>query len=341
MKRMSLVCAGIMVVVGLVIGGWAKPDLSTAAPVKATVLKMALYAPPMHPMVVNVKETFPAVEKVTGGRVRVDVYDSEKLVTAKDTVDAVNRGMADMAVLPLPYFSVNIPWWNVSLIPGLIKDHRGAVFAARYGLTDMYQEAIHSLGLKIKLAGLGFPGFTMMLVKGKRVTVPEDCKGLKIGCPGKGDFVVAEALGGVPVGMTHPEHYEAMMRGLIDASIGVMASHAKYKVQEPADYLIMQAFGGPFIGLFISEESLGRLSESDQAAVIEVAKTNIIKEAFDNATGDSRLLSEITPQLKEVIYPTAEQSQKWKEALSPLLKNFLSKSGAQGQKAVDIIRKYN
>jgi TRAP-type C4-dicarboxylate transport system substrate-binding protein len=311
-----------------------------APPTQVTVLRMALYGPPVHSSVISANEIFPAVEKCTGGRVKVEIYDSQKLCPVGETVDAVNRGLADIALFPLPYFQTDIPWFHAYLLPGLIKDLRGAHDAANYGLLDIYQEAFHSKGLKIKIVRMFSPGCTVMITT-KRVVVPDDLKGMKMGCAGGNEVELMEFLGASGVPMSHPETYEGMMRGLVDGTISAVQTIEQYKFQEPCDYLLMQGLGAPIVPLIISEQALDKLSEADQAIVVEAGKEYMLRESYELATVESRVIQAITPELKEVIYPTAEQRQKWTEALAPFVNEFLEESGEQGQQVVDIIRKYN
>jgi TRAP-type C4-dicarboxylate transport system substrate-binding protein len=69
--------------------------------------------------------------------------------------------------------------------------------------------------------------------------------------------------------------------------------------------------------------------------------TTIIEE-LNFAIGEQRVISDvIASQLKEVVYPTPEQTQKWDEALAPLIDEWLAKAGEDGKKAFDIMREYN
>ena len=73
----------------------------------------------------------------------------------------------------------DIPWFHAYLVPGLIKDLRGANNAANYGLIDIYQEAFYSKGLNIKVVRMFSPGCTTLITK-KQILVPEELKGMKL-----------------------------------------------------------------------------------------------------------------------------------------------------------------
>ena len=158
-KRMFLVCVAMVVAVSLIIGGCTTPAPSTPAPstptpTKTVTLKATFYQPATHTAVVHFKEVFADVETMTEGRVKVDVYDSQTLVKVPETFDALNRGIADLTDVPLPPLRLDVPWWSVEMLPGLLKDRQGMHDAAVNGLMEMYQQAIHNAGLNNKVLHL-------------------------------------------------------------------------------------------------------------------------------------------------------------------------------------------
>jgi TRAP-type C4-dicarboxylate transport system substrate-binding protein len=281
------------------------------------------------------------VEELTEGRVKVDIYDSQTLVKVPETFDALNRGIADISSLPLALFQSGLPWWGVEFLPGVIKDFQGAHDAAKNGMLDIYQEAFSSKGMNIKIASLYCPTMCCIMTKDRRVAVPEDLKGLKIQCAGAGEATVIEALGGVPVVMPHAETYEAIMRGMVDGTHFGIAGFA-YKWQEPCDYLCMYSLGGAYAATIVSELSLAEMSTTDQGIVLEVVRHYALQDELSYAVGQERILEKhYKPNLKEVVYPTPEESKKWEETLAPLIDEWLAKAGPEGEKALDILRQYN
>jgi TRAP-type C4-dicarboxylate transport system substrate-binding protein len=357
-KRTLLACVVAITLVSLVIGGCttpAAPTPSTPAPTtpgpstpapstppKTVTLKATFYQPATHTSVINFKDAFANIETMTEGRVKVDVYDSQTLVKMPETFDALNRGIADMTQVPLPPLRLDIPWWGVEMLPGLFKDRKGMHDAAAGGILDMYQEAVHSAGLKIKVVEIFCPGVTHIMTKGKRVAAPADVKGLKIAAGDAPSANVVEVLGGAPVVMGFPETYEAILRGMVDGALGNTSSLSQYNQQEPCDYRCMQSFGGPYVAVLLSEGALEQLSEADGAIVISLLEKNSLLEELGFAIGEQRMISDIiAPELKEVVYPSPEQSQLWQDAVAPLIDGWLAQAGPDGQKAVDIMRQYN
>jgi TRAP-type C4-dicarboxylate transport system substrate-binding protein len=357
MKRMLLFCMATMVAVSLIIGGCTTPEApapstptptpstptpSTPAPTKTITLKATFYQPANHTAVIHFKEVFADVETMTEGRVKVDVYDSQTLVKVPETFDALNRGIADLTDVPLPPLRLNVPWWSVELLPGLLKDYKGMHDAAENGMLDMYQQAIHDAGLKIKVLHLFCPGVTYIMTKEKRIAVPEDMKGLKIACFDAPSAKLIDTLGGVGQVIPSPETYEALLRGMVDGATSNTSGLSQYNWQEPCDYLCLQSFGGPYVATLVAEDALAQLSESDQAIITMLAEKYGLVEELGFAIGEKRMLETlIKPQLKEIVTPTPEQSKLWEAAVAPHLDEWLAQAGEDGQKAVDILRENN
>jgi hypothetical protein len=49
----------------------------------------------------------------------------------------------------------------------------------------------------------------------------------------------------------------------------------------------------------------------------------------------------MSTKLKEVVYPTKEQLQKWEEKLRPIEENYLKTHGDKGKQVISIIKKNN
>ena len=306
------------------------------------VLRYASFAPPIHPGTKTAMEVYPAVERLTNGRVKVQIFHSQSLIPVGQTVDALHRGIADLAFLPLPYMSGQIQWLKVTLLPGVIKDHNGVTAAFKHGLKEMLQEDLHAMGLKIEVTGLPFtPGTGAIMTKGKPVAAYTDLKGMKISCPAKGDIEKMKMLGASPVAIPGAEAYEAIMRGVVDGVLSNIGGFYSHKIQEPADYLTMVPLGAAAIAVLASEKGLEKLSKVDRDIVIFVSEMRSLEEAYDTASLEARRIVTMTPELKGIIYPNKEQLKGWNDAMVPLIDDFLEQTGERGKQALDILRKYN
>ncbi len=332
----------VLVLATMVLFASGLSTFTFAAESKTVVLKYASYAPPTHLGTVIAQETFPMVEKLTEGRVKVEVYHSESLFPARETANGLDKGVADLAFYPLNYMAGQIPWFNATLIPGLIKDFGGAQSAFKNGLTDLVQKDIHGLGLKVQIVGTPFsPGMTYLMTKGKKVTVPDDIKGMKIACPAKGDMDVVKLLGGSPVAMPSTESYEALSRGVVNGIISNIPGIYGRKMYEPGDYLTMVPLGTAMVAVLASENGMAKLSPLDRNIVLYVAERRLLEEAYSTVINEQTYLAKVTTGLKEVIYPTKEQLKKWDEKLAPIMDNYLKTHKDKGKQVISIIQKYN
>jgi TRAP-type C4-dicarboxylate transport system substrate-binding protein len=309
---------------------------------KTVVLKYASYAPPTHLGTIIAQAEFPSVEKMTEGRVKVEVYHSESLFPARETVNALDKGIADLAFYPLNYMAGQIPWFNATLVPGLIKDSGAAHSAFKNGLTELVQKDILALGLKVQIVGTPFsPGMSYLMTKGKKVANPDgDLKGMKIACPAKGDMEVVKLLGGTPVAMPSTESYEAMTRGVVNGVVSNIAGMYGRKMFEPGDYLTMVPLGTAVVAVLASQSGMSKVSDVDRSIVLYVAEKRLLEETYATASLEHSYLTKMLPHLKEVVYPTRDQLTKWQAKLAPIQDNYLKTYGDKGKQVVSIIKKY-
>ena len=305
-------------------------------------LKASFHYPPTHSAVVFAQKTFSKLEQLTEGRAKVEVYHSSTLCKPPELWDALNRGIVDFSIMPLILFRSGPPWWGFELLPTGQRSLYGMHQAAANGLLEIYQEGFHSMGLKITVPTIHCPGFSHFLTKGKRVAVPEDMKGLKIQAAGPLEADIIKAVGATPVIMSHADVYEALMTGLIDGTMGNISSIPQHNVQEPGEYICMQTLGGPYVGTLVSEVGLNRLSKVDRGIFIELVKNYAMRdELFFALSNEEIFKKKVVPDMKEVVYPTPEQSKLWEESFKPVIEKWQSKAGEKGREALSILLKYN
>lgn len=330
----------VLAITGMVILASVVPSVSASS--KTVTLRAAFYQPPTHRTIANAKEAFANLEELTEGRVKLEIYHSGTLCKPSEIWDSLNRGLADLSVSPLVNFRTNIPWWGVEEVPDGPRNYWGYHEAAQNGLLEIYQNGLYSKNMKITIAGMFCAGLGQIMTKGKKVVVPEDLKGLKILAPGPIHVEILKTLGAAPVIMHYSDLYEALTTGLIDGSWGNMSLFGQFKAQEPADYLCRRIFGGPYAAILVSEAGLARLSKTDAAIFLELAKKFALMEEIFSNIGEIPLIDKwIAPYLKEIVYPTPEQNKQWDEALAPFIKKWKDSAGEQGLKALEIINNYS
>jgi len=166
-----------------------------------------------------------------------------------------------------------------------------------------------------------------ILASKKPVQSLADLKGLKVRATGLSAKIV-ECLGGTPVAMSQPETYEALSKGVVEATLCPIETLKGWKQGETIDYVVDASAIGYTTAMFVvmNKEKWAKLPPDVQKVFTDVSQEWIAKhgEAWDQADQAGR---DFVTQLKRqfVHLPDAEQQQ-WKTAVKPVLESFVSKS---------------
>ena len=159
----------------------------------------------------------------------IKIYPSKSLLKPREQYNPLSRGKVDMIVLPLSYAGGQQPAYNLTLMPGMVKNHdHGARLTSspfmkeieKIMATDDVMVLVHGY-----LAG-GFGG------KDKCITGPADVKGMQFRAAGKAfEQMLAEA-GASITSMASSEIYSAMQTGVLNAANTSSSSFVSYRLYE-------------------------------------------------------------------------------------------------------------
>ncbi len=163
-----------------------------------------------------------------------------------------------------------------------------------------------------------------LLASKKPVRSLEDIKGLKVRATGLSSKIVA-SLGGSPVAMSQPETYEALQRGVVEATFCPIETLKGWKQGEVIDYVIDTSVIGYTTSMFVvmNNDKWNSLPADIQKIFDEVCAEWIIRhgEAWDEADAQGR---EFVKELKrETITLPVEEQAKLKTAVEPILSEYV------------------
>ena len=317
------------------------PAISTAAP-KTVVLKMAMYQPAKHAFVEFYQSMLPKVEEITGGRVKIKLFHSSTLLKSTNMDEGINKGVADLGLSYPPMVSASIPFIGMTDLPGVWRDTKGFNDAFDNGLTEIYEQAYHEGGMKnIKIIGLANIGSWYIATTKKPFKVPSDLTGLKIAGAGRMHVTYIDACGGKGIYIPIIERYESMERGIVDGCTGFTSNFVSWKFMEPCKYFVDFAPAlGPMM-LIMNSDSLKKIPDELQEPVLGALKLIAMSHRGAMAAKTTYNHDIIMPQHMEYYRPNPEEVNLWRDAGKPLVEEWLSKTGALGRKAMDIVEKYN
>jgi tripartite ATP-independent transporter DctP family solute receptor len=179
--------------------------------------KLAETHPEDYPTTLGDKKFAELAEKYTDGRVKIQVYPNAQLGEESDAIEQVQMGSIQMTRVSSAPMGEFVPAMGMFSLPYLFDDadHLWRFLDGEAGKKLLGE--VETAGFK----GLGYfdPGARSFYTSKKKITKPEDVKGLKIRVQESAvqiDFI--KALGGSPTPMAYGEVYSALQSGLIDGA---------------------------------------------------------------------------------------------------------------------------
>lgn len=198
------------------------------------VLKFGAVNNGTHPCVVALNEVFkPQVEKLTNGRVEVQIFDNAQLGGERDEMEQLQLGTLQMAYIS-PVLGAIEPKINTFDLPYLFKDedHIDQVLDGPIGekvLADLPSKGLRALGYFEN-------GFRVVTNSKRPINKLSDLKGLKIRTPEAPISVaILKALGANVTTMAWNEVYSALQQGVVDGqenSYNTIATSSLFEVQK-------------------------------------------------------------------------------------------------------------
>lgn len=156
------------------------------------------------------------LDQASGGRLSVEVFAGNALVSPFEVFDAVSRGSAELGHSAAYYWrgkAVAAPFFGSVPFGFNAQEMNGWLYHG--GGLELWRELYDPFDLRP--FPCGNTGAQMAGWFNREVTSVDDLKGLKMRIPGLGADVMAR-LGVVPVNMPGGEIYTALQRGAIDAA---------------------------------------------------------------------------------------------------------------------------
>ncbi len=179
---------------------------------KEVQLKISLWVPPAHPLVPSTKEWAADIKKQSGGSIKSTVFPAEQLGKAFDHYDMARDGIADITWVNPGYQPGRFPIIAVGQIPFTFADGSKGT-AALDGWYRKYA-ASEMKDTHFCFAFIHDPG--AFHSARKKVTVPEDLKGMKVRPAQSTIGQLVTMLGGTNVQASAPEARDVLERGVAD-----------------------------------------------------------------------------------------------------------------------------
>ncbi len=308
----------------------------TSSTFAQTKLNYSVFFPAPHKNAVLATEWAKEIEKRTNGKVQITVFPGGTLTPADKCYDGVVKGISDIGFSVLAYTRGKFPLTEVSDLPLGMKT--GLV--ASKVINDYYKKFKPKELDEVKVMYLHGHGPGIIHSK-KEIKTLEDLKGMKIRCTGMAAKIVG-ALGGVPVAMPMGETYDALSRGVVDASMAPQEALQGWKWGEVVKFTIENFSSSYSTGMFVvmNKQKWNALSPDVQQIIEKVNEEYIEKQGktwdeIEKAGRDYTIA-----RGNKIISLSQNENLKWEKAVKPLLEEYKKNMKDKGLPGEDVLSFY-
>jgi TRAP-type C4-dicarboxylate transport system substrate-binding protein len=201
----------------------------------------------------------------------IQIFPSQSLFKAREQYKPLARGQVDMIVFPLSYAGGLRNAYNLTLMPGLVKNHDHAARLNESEFMGEIEKIMAEDDVMVLVHGYLAGGFAG---KEKCITAPEHVEGLQTRAAGKAFEQMLAGAGASIASMSSAEIYNAMQTGVLDAANTSSSSFVSYRVYEqvscftPAgDYALWFMYQP----LLMNKSTFEGLTEEQQTALMDAA----------------------------------------------------------------------
>ncbi len=267
---------------------------------------------PDTPQARSAEEFKTRVEEESQGRIKVNLFPSGQLGSAKDMFESLQMGTQEIALLPTARISGFSPTLQIFDLPFLFPDKETAykIFDGEVG--EQLLGTLDSVGVKgLAIYEDGFKHFTC----NKKLETLEDFKGKKFRTM-ESPIIMEQfkTLGANPVPVDFSELYNALQQGTVDGQENPLVTIDSVKLYEVQDYLLLSSHA--YLGhvFMVSDDWFNGLDADLQEIIARNAKEIAGWERDLVAKEEAAYLETIKNSGTTVIELSDEERAKMKEA---------------------------
>lgn len=289
-------------------------------------LSYSIFFPATHAQSIAAAEWAKEIESRTGGRVKITLYPGETLSKAPQCYDGVVAGVSDIGMSAFAYTRGRFPLLEALDLPVGYPDGRIATRIANE-IQEKYNPAELSEVKVMYLHGHG-PG---ILASQKPVTKLSDIAALKIRATGLSAKIVS-SLGAVPVSMSQGETYEALQKGVVDATLCPVETLKGWKQGEVIKYVVDTRAIGYTTAMYVvmNRSKWEKLPEDIQKIFDEVNHEWIIRQGKAWDDSDSEGTAFVTSLGHQFVSLSEADQDGLVQAVKPILDEYAAAMDAKG-----------
>ena len=300
---------------------------------KPIELNYSIFFPATHLQAKTAEAWVEEIEKRTEGRVKITMFAGGTLTEAPQCYEGVVNGISDIGMSVFAYTRGKFPLLEGLDLPvgypdGLTATRAANAIVEKYDpreLKDVHVLYLHAHG----------PG---ILASKKEVRTVDDFEAMKIRATGLSAKIVS-ALNGVPIAMSQGETYEALQKGVVEATFCPVETLKGWKQGEVIDYIVDTRAIGYTTAMFavMNKAKWESLPDDIKTVFNEVSREWIDEHgrAWDKADEEGEAF--VKELGKTFISLNEGEEEALVDAVQPILNDYVETAEEQGLPAGDFL----
>ncbi len=266
----------------------------------------------------------------------IKIFPSKSLFKPREQYKPLSRGQLDMTVFPLSYAGGQQPAYNLTLMPGLVKNHDHAARLNESEFMGEIEKIMAGDDVMVLVHGYLAGGFAG---KDKCITAPADVEGLQTRAAGKAFEQMLAGAGASIASMASSEIYNAMQTGVLNAANTSSSSFVSYRIYEqvscytPAGDFALWFMYQP---LLMNKSTFEALNDDQQAALLagaEKAEAFYIEQAKKEDAASAEVFRENGVEIADM---TQEDFDAWRALAQETSYKAFVEEAPDGQSLLDL-----
>lgn len=283
----------------------------------------------------NLNQFAKDVDAATGGKLKITVHANAALFKAPEIKRAVQGGQAQMGEILLGNFENE---WKIYGLDGqpFVATSYADSFKLYQAQKPTLQKKLDSQGM-LMLYAVAWP--PQGIYTKKPINNAADLKGIKWRAYSPATARIAELVGAQPVTVQAAELSQALATGVVDATMTSGATGVDSKLYEQLKYYYDTQAWLPKNALLVNKKAFSALPKPEQDAVLKAAADAEKRGWAASEKVNTDTLAKLKAEGMQVLPPSAALKADMAKVGDTMLKEWLDKSGAEGQAIIDTYRK--
>lgn len=277
----------------------------------------------------SLQEFKKSIEEKSEGRIKVETYPNSQLGAERETLEGVQNGSIEAAVISTGPFSGFSKSMMVLDLPYLFKNGEEAfeVLDGEFG-DKLYEQLLADTGMR----GLawGENGVRHMANNEREIVTPDDVKGLKIRTQeNQAHMDMISAFGGNPTPIAFNELYSSLQQGVIDGYENPFSLIVGMKFQEVTKYMTLTSHVYGVYAFVVNDDFYQTLPADLQEILNDEAQKWAVIEREMNQQQEKDGRKVVEDHGVKITELTDEQYNQFRELAEPVVSEYRDVVGAE------------